>query len=261
MYDFIWQAFFAGLALVLVSGVLGSLIIWRRMAYFGDTLSHSALLGVAMGFLLGINLSLSTILICVLIALLMLWIQQQKQLGQDTLLGILAHASLAWGMLALSFLEGVRIDLMAYLFGDILAVSPTQLWIIWSMSLLILVSLIWLWRPLLALAVDESLARVEGVPVGLVSVVYLLLLALLVAIAMHIVGMLLMTAMLIIPAAAARPFARTPEQMALLASLIGLFALCAGLFISLQWDTPTGPSIVASATVLFTLSLFKQRAL
>jgi len=261
MYDFIWQAFFAGLALVLVSGVLGSLIIWRRMAYFGDTLSHSALLGVAMGFLLGINLSLTTILICILIALLMLWIQQQKQLGQDTLLGILAHASLAWGMLALSFLEGVRVDLMAYLFGDILAVSPTQLWIIWSMSLLILVSLIWLWRPLLALAVDESLARVEGVPVGLVSVVYLLLLALLVAIAMHIVGMLLMTAMLIIPAAAARPFARTPEQMALLASLIGLFALCAGLFISLQWDTPTGPSIVASATVLFTLSLFKQRAL
>jgi zinc transport system permease protein len=261
MYDFIWQAFFAGLALVLVSGVLGSLIIWRRMAYFGDTLSHSALLGVAMGFLLGVNLSLTTILVCILVALLMLWIQQQKQLGQDTLLGVLAHASLAWGMLALSFLEGVRVDLMAYLFGDILAVSLTQLWIIWSMTLLILVSLIWLWRPLLALAVDESLARVEGVPVGLVSVVYLLLLALLVAIAMHIVGMLLMTAMLIIPAAAARPFARTPEQMVLLASLIGLFALCAGLLISLQWDTPTGPSIVASATVLFTLSLFKQRAL
>ncbi|MGV6808730.1 MAG: metal ABC transporter permease [bacterium] len=261
MYDFIWQAFLAGLALVLVSGVLGSLIIWRRMAYFGDTLSHSALLGVSMGFVLGINLSLSTLFICLFIALIMLWIQRQKQLGQDTLLGILAHASLAWGMLALSFLEGVRVDLMAYLFGDILAVSPTQLWIIWGLTLLILLSLIWLWRPLLALAVDESLARVEGVPVGLVSVIYLLLLALLVAIAMHIVGMLFMTAMLIIPAAAARPFARTPEQMVLLASLMGLIALSAGLIISLQWDTPTGPSIVASATVLFTLSLLKERTL
>lgn len=258
MDDFILRAFLAGLALVLIAGPLGVFIVWRRMAYFGDTLSHSALLGVAMGFLLGVSISITTILVCLLIASLMLLVQRQKTLGQDTFLGILAHASLAFGMIALSFTENLRVDLMAYLFGDILAVNQQQLVFIWAVSLITLTITYFIWNRLLFIAIDEELARVEGVNVSLIGAMYLLMLALLIAIAMKIVGMLLITALLIIPAATARYFAKTPEQMAIIASFVGLFSLIGGLGISLQWDTPTGPSIIVMATVLFMLGIIKQ---
>jgi zinc transport system permease protein len=258
MDDFILRAFLAGLALVLIAGPLGVFIVWRRMAYFGDTLSHSALLGVAMGFLLGVSISLTTLLVCLLIASLMLLVQRQKTLGQDTFLGILAHASLAFGMVALSFTENLRVDLMAYLFGDILAVNQQQLIFIWVVSLITLAILYFIWNRLLFIAIDEELARVEGINVSLIGAIYLFMLALLIAIAMKIVGMLLITALLIIPAATARYFAKTPEHMAIIASFVGLLSLIGGLGISLQWDTPTGPSIIVMATVLFMLGIIKQ---
>lgn len=258
MDDFILRAFLAGLALVLIAGPLGVFIVWRRMAYFGDTLSHSALLGVAMGFLLGVSVNLMTIVVCLLIATLMLLVQRQKALGQDTFLGILAHGSLAFGMIALSFTENIRVDLMAYLFGDILAVNQQQLIFIWATSLITLAVIYLLWNRLLFIAIDEELARVEGINVPLMGAIYLFMLALLVAIAMKIVGMLLITALLIIPAATARYFAKTPEQMAIIASFVGLLALLGGLGISLQWDTPTGPSIIVMATVLFVLGMLQK---
>jgi zinc transport system permease protein len=258
MDDFILRAFLAGLALVLIAGPLGVFIVWRRMAYFGDTLSHSALLGVAVGFLLGVSVSITTIIICLVIAALMLLVQRQKALGQDTFLGILAHSSLAFGMIALSFTENVRVDLMAYLFGDILAVNQQQLLFIWAVSLITLAITYLIWNRLLFIAIDEELAHVEGINVPLMGAIYLFMLALLVAIAMKIVGMLLITALLIIPAATARYFAKTPEQMAIIASFVGLLALTGGLGISLQWDTPTGPSIIVMATVLFTLGIIKK---
>lgn len=258
MDDFIWRALLAGMGLVLIAGPLGCFIVWRRMAYFGDALSHSALLGVSVGVLLGISINISTIMVALLMAVLMLVMQKRRQLGQDTLLGIFSHTALALGLIVLSFLENVRVDLMAYLFGDILTVSNAQLWFIGVMVMLVLTTLLLIWRPLLSIAVDEDMARVEGVNVGLISMIYLLMLALLVAIAMKIVGILLITAMLIIPAATARQFARTPAHMVLLASALGLVAVVLGLAMSLNWDTPTGPSMIIVASALFILSLFKE---
>lgn len=260
MDDFIWRAVLVGLAVVLMSGLLGVFLLWRRMAYFGDTLSHSALLGVALGLMTGTNLNVWIMLVCGVVALLMLYLQHNPALGSDALLGIIGHSALALGTVALTFLPGVRVDLMAYLFGDILAVSRTDIALTWGLAVFVMAVMAWIWRPLLSLSVHAELAQVEGVNVWRVSAVYMLLIALMVAVAMKVVGVLLLTALLIIPAAAARRFAKTPEQMAVLAVMVGMLALLAGVGISLQLDTPTGPSVVVAASALFVLVQLMPRS-
>lgn len=255
MDDFLVRALAGGIGLAVLGGPLGSFIVWRRMAYFGDTLAHSGLLGVALGLLLGISQSLGVALVCVLLALVLVLLQRQRQLASDTLLGILAHTALSLGLVALAFLETVRVDLVSYLFGDILAVSSQDLIWIWGGGAVILTTLLVLWRPLLALTVHEDLAQVEGVPVFTVRLAFMMLIAVVIALAMKIVGILLITSLLIIPPATARRFARTPETMALLASLIGCLAVALGLTGSLYWDTPSGPSVVVAAAGLFALGL------
>jgi zinc transport system permease protein len=262
MADFLLNALLAGLALALVAGPLGSFVVWRRMAYFGDTLSHAALLGVALGLMLDVSPTLAVTVGCVLLAVLLVTLHSRQPLASDTLLGILAHSTLSLGLVVLSFMQDVRIDLMGYLFGDLLAVGPTDLaWIIGG-SALVLVLLALLWRPLLAITVHEELARVEGLPVAAIRLSLMLLIAVVIAVAMKIVGVLLITSLLIIPAAAAQRHARTPEQMALGASLLGIIAVCGGLSLSWYQDSPAGPSIVVSAAALFLLSFAwpKRRA-
>ena len=254
MPDFLVNALFAGLALAVVAGPLGSFVVWRRMAYFGDTLSHAALLGVALGFLLDISPTVAVTVGCVLLALLLLTLQQRQPLASDTLLGILAPTTLSLGLVVLSFMHDVRIDLMGYLFGDLLAVSTGDLAWILGGSAMVLVALTLMWRPLLAVTVHEELAKVEGLPVASLRLALMLLIAVVIAVAMKIVGVLLITSLLIIPAAAAQRHARTPEQMALGASVLGLLAVCCGLSLSWYQDTPAGPSIVVSAAAMFLLS-------
>ena len=259
MDDFLLRALLAGLAVVLMAGPLGVFIIWRRMAYFGDTLSHSAILGVALGFLLSININIGIFISTILVATLLILAQRQKQLGSDTLLGIMAHSALSLGLILISFVEGVRVDIDSLLFGDVLSVSWNDLSIIAVGVISVLAILIFIWKPLLSLTVHEELARVEGVNVSLISAIYTLLIAILVAISMKIIGALLITSLLIIPAATARQFSRSPESMAFLSIIIGIIAVVLGLSASYLWDTPAGPSIVISASGLFLLSqLFKS---
>ncbi|MCK9737978.1 zinc ABC transporter permease subunit ZnuB [Pseudomonas syringae] len=259
MADFLLYALLAGVALAVVAGPLGSFVVWRRMAYFGDTLSHAALLGVALGFLLDISPTIAVTLGCLLLAVLLVTLQQRQPLASDTLLGILAPSTLSLGLVVLSFMHEVRIDLMAYLFGDLLAISPADLGWILGGSTLVLVLIVALWRPLLAMTVHEELARVEGLPVATLRMTLMLLIAVVIAVAMKIVGVLLITSLLIIPAAAAQRHARSPEQMALGASLLGVIAVCAGLSLSWFKDTPAGPSIVVCAAALFLLSFVLPR--
>ncbi|MEO0544563.1 MAG: metal ABC transporter permease [Pseudomonadota bacterium] len=253
--DFFTRAILAGIGVALVAGPLGCFIVWRRLAYFGDTLSHAALLGVALAFLFEVNITLAVfgVSACVSIALLLL--QKRGTLSSDALLGLLAHASLAVGLVVLAFMTWIRVDLMGFLFGDILAVSKTDIATIWLGGALVLAILAYIWRALFAATVSVELAEAEGMHPERVNIIFMLLMAAVIAISMKIVGVLLITAMLIIPAAAARRFASGPEQMALLAGAIGAAAVLAGLFGSLEWDTPAGPSIVVAALLLFILSI------
>ena len=244
-----------GCGIALVSGPLGSFVVWRRMAYFGDTLAHSALLGIALGYLLGIGMTAGVIAVCVGIAVLLVLLQERKQLASDTLLGIVSHSTLSLGLVAIAFMETMRIDLLAYLFGDILSVPGAI-----SCGSMAVVRRRWrvlafIWRRLLAITVDEDLARVEGMPVLAIRLTFMLLIAGVIAIAMKIVGILLITSLLIVPAATARRFARSPEQMAGAAAVIGMLAVLGGLIGSLFWDLPSGPSVVTSAALMFACSL------
>ncbi len=258
--DFLWRAALGGLGVALATGPLGCFVVWQRMAYFGASVAHTALLGVALGFVLSIDLTLGITVTCIAFAVVMVVLRRRTKLTTDTLLGILAHAALATGLVTLAFMKGVRIDLMAYLFGDILTVSPTDIFWIFGGSGLTIAILIFIWKPLLAITVHEELAKAEGIPVHAVQMVFTLLLALVIAVSMKIVGALLIISLLIIPAATARPFSRSPEHMAVLAIGIGVCSVAGGLFASFRWDTPSGPSIVVAAFLLFAASLFAKRS-
>lgn len=260
MPEFLLFALLAGLGVACVAGPLGCFAVWRRMAYFGDTLAHSALLGITLGLLLQINLNLAVALGCLALALILVALQHNRFLATDTLLGILSHSTLALGLVCVSLFSDSRIDLMAYLFGDILAVSGREVLGVWLVSLVVLALLTWLWRPLLAMSVHEDLARIEGVPVTAVRTSLMLLMALVIAIAMKVVGVLLITALLIIPAAASRRLTHSPEAMALVASLLGALAVILGLGASYYWDSPAGPSIVLAASLIFCVSLLRRQA-
>ncbi|WP_020592126.1 iron chelate uptake ABC transporter family permease subunit [Kiloniella laminariae] len=255
MEDFLLRALIAGVGVALISGPLGCFVVWRRMAYFGDTLAHSALLGVALGLLLGFNLTLGIVATAIMIALLVTLFQHQKRIASDTLLGILAHSSLAISLVVLGLLQGYRVDLLSYLFGDVLAVTLEDIYWIYGGGTIALALLGYIWKDLLALTLHEELARAEGINITLTQTLFMVTVAIVIAIAMKVVGVLLITSLLIIPAAAARRFARTPEQMAAIAALIGGASVVAGLFGSLQWDTPSGPSVVVAQLMLFLGSL------
>nr|WP_304655933.1 zinc ABC transporter permease subunit ZnuB [Neorhizobium galegae] len=253
--DFFTRALVAGIGVALTAGPLGCFVVWRRMAYFGDTMAHSALLGVALSLFFQINLLVAVFGVAVVVSLLLLALQRRQSLSADALLGILSHSALAIGLVLVAFMTWVRIDLIAFLFGDILAVTRIDIALIWGGGVLVLAALVWLWRPLIASTVSEDIAEAEGMKPAQTRLLFMLLMALVIAIAMKIVGIMLITALLIIPAATARRFSASPELMAVLASLIGALAVIGGLFGSLHYDTPSGPSIVVAALLLFILSL------
>ncbi|ALV29458.1 metal ABC transporter permease [Pannonibacter sp. Q-1] len=259
--DFFTRAILAGIGVALVAGPLGCFIVWRRLAYFGDTLSHASLLGVALAFLLNVNITLAVFLICTLVSLLLLTLQRRGGLSSDALLGLLAHSSLALGLVCLAFMTWIRMDLMGFLFGDILAVSRLDIGIIYAGGAAVLVVLAMIWRPLFAATVNTDLAEAEGMQPQRANLIFMVLMATVIAIAMKIVGVLLITALLIIPAAAARRLSGGPEQMAVVAALVGASAVVMGLFASLHFDTPSGPSIVVAAMLLFGVSLFPAWAM
>ena len=253
--DYFSRALVAGIGLALVTGPLGCFVVWRRMAYFGDTMAHSALLGVALSILLSINMTLGVFAVAALVAGALIVLQRQATLSIDALLGILSHSTLAVGLVLVGFLTTVRIDLMGFLFGDILAVSVEDIAIIYGGGLAIVAILVFAWRPLLAATVSQELAEAEGLRPEASRLVLMILMASVIAIAMKLVGVLLITSLLIIPAATARRLSATPEMMAVVAAILGAVAVVGGLFGSRTWDTASGPSIVVMALIVFLVSL------
>ena len=259
--DFFVRALVAGVGVALVASPLGCFIVWRRLAYFGDTLSHAALFGVALALLLESNITITVFGVSVFIAVALMFLQKKATLSADSLLGLLAHSALALGLVTLAFMTWVRVDLMGFLFGDVLSVSVNDITVIYVGGAFVIGVMVFIWRPLFAATVNRELAEAEGVNPDRDDVVFMLLMAGVIAMAMKIVGVLLMTALLIIPAAAARRFVTGPEQMAVLAALIGSASVFAGLFGSLEWDTPSGPSIVVAALLFFIVSISPLAAL
>lgn len=257
MWELLWPAWLAGSLLALVAAPLGCLLVWRRLAYFGDSLSHATLLGVALSLWLHIPVWGGLVAVCVMIALILASLLAKRQLPSDALLMAVSTTTLSAGLIAISKMDEVRVDLLSYLFGDLLSISSTDLPVFVSCLGLVLLGLAYFWRDLLLTTIDEELAFVEGLPVTKLRLLLLIMLALVVTVAMKAVGSLLITALLVIPSLVARPLVNTPTQMVLLAAMTGVTAVSGGLLSSFYWDTPVGASIVVSAALLFVLAQVK----
>ena len=259
--DFIVRAFAAGIGLAFITGPLGCFIVWRRLSYFGDTIAHSALLGVVIAYALDFNLIIAVFVVSCLLALSLLFLQRRTNLPDDALLGLLAHSVLAIGLVLLGILSFIRIDLMGLLFGDILSVDATDLLFVWIGGSIVLIVLILIWRPLFAGTVNLELAKAEGLNPDLANAIFTLLIASVIAISIKIVGILLITGLLIIPASASRNLSSTPIQMAIISSIIGVASVVLGIQTSMIWNTPTGPTILTITLGVFILTLLPLKKL
>jgi zinc transport system permease protein len=257
--DFIVRAIIAGIGIALVTGPLGCFVVWRRLSFFGDTLAHSALLGVLISITLDINVSLTIFVVASLVAILLLRLERTTNLAGDSLLGLISHSSLAIGLVILGFLSFIRFDVMGVLFGDILSVNSNDLLVIWIGGALILVVLSYIWKPLFASTVNYELAEAEGMKPERVNAIFTILLAALIAISIKMIGVLLITGLLIIPTAMARNLSDNPRQMVILSIIGGLLSVLIGLYASFEINTSSGPSIVVVALILFILSLMRIR--
>jgi zinc transport system permease protein len=259
--DFMIRAVLSGVALSLVSGPVGCFILWKKLAYFGDTLAHSALLGVALAFFLHIDAIAGVFAIAVLVSILLIALRRILIFSGDAALGILSHSALAFGLIAISITASGKVHLNSLLFGDILAVSSNDVWVSIGVATIILAVLLWQWHSLIAHTVSSDIARVERIGSAGSELLFMVLCSGLVAIAMKITGVLLISALLILPAAIARIFARSPEMMAALAALFGVASIIGGLLMSLEYDLPSGPSIIAASASYFVAALVISRLL
>ena len=253
--DFFIRALVAGVGIAIVVGPLGCFVIWRRLSYFGDTLSHSALLGVTLAYSFSLNISLSVFIISAVVALLLINLQKRTKLAGDSLLGLLAHSTLAIGLVLIGFLSYIRFDLMGLLFGDILAVTIEDIALVWVGGFVILGILYFIWKSLFSATVNYDLSAAEGMKPEVSNFIFTLLLAGVIALSIKMIGALLITGLLLIPAATARNISNSPNQMVFLATLVGVISVIAGLFTSLELNTSSGPTIIVVALILFIISL------
>jgi zinc transport system permease protein len=262
MDELLLRALAGGLILAAMLGPLGSFVVWRRMAYFGDTIAHSALLGVALSLLLGgaVPMTLAIVLVSITVALILARYARDTRFHTDTLLGMVAHGALALGIVLVAMNPEVQVDIDAYLFGDILAIAWGDVAVLAALAVAVLLTLKLKWRALLMTTIDPAIAQVEGIHVVRQQLILTMLLAAVIAVAIQITGVLLITALLIMPAASARTFATSPAQMAILASVVGMASVGGGLFASLTLDGPSGPMMVVVAALIFVVcSLMKRR--
>jgi len=262
MFDLIFYPTLIGIFIAAIGGPLGSLIIWQRMAYFGESIAHSALLGVALAILFKIDMAIMVAVVCCLMAVMLSKLQKHLQLSLNTLLAIMAHTSLAIGLVILSLIPNFRFNVESFLFGDLLILGQGDFLPIAAVCAITLIFLLWQWPKLIALVANEELAFVEGVNTQRLQLGLMVVMAMVIAMGIKAVGVLLIVSLLIIPAATARKWVGSPEAMATGASLLGVASVGMGLLMSYFADTPAGPSIVATAGTLYFISqlllLFKS---
>lgn len=254
---FLFRAIAGAIGIAIVAAPLGSLVVWNRMAYFGETVAQASLLGVAAGLMFQVDITLSVAAVAALMAGLLMLLGRQKTVPMDSILGLMHHGTLALGVIAASMLKGPSVDLMSFLFGDIFAISESDLYWIYGCGALVLAAITYLWQPMLRLAIHDELAGAEGLNPTWTRGLFMLLLALTIAMAIKIAGILLAIAFLIVPVVAARPMATSPEIMVLFAAIVSVVSVLAGMVLSVNYDIPGGPAIVlvmsllASASIVF----------
>ncbi|NRA41942.1 MAG: metal ABC transporter permease [Pseudomonadales bacterium] len=258
--ELIYPSLIITACIALSAGLLSCFVVWRRMAFYADALSHSAILGTSVALLVAVHPLYGLMLYGLIVALALSHFSQKLQLSSDTFLAIISQTSLALGLLALSALPQ-QYSIEALLFGDILAASKADIWPAAVLSLAILAITIYHRQALVRLCLDEELAKTEGVNTQVMNALLMLMLVALIALAIQLLGVLLVSTLLLMPAATARSFARSPGMMLALSPIIAILACALGLSISIYFDKlMTGPTIVVVAACLWLLSLCRQQS-
>ncbi|CAL4326378.1 zinc ABC transporter permease subunit ZnuB [Buchnera aphidicola] len=260
MFELILPGWLAGIILSLTTGPLGSFIVWRRMSSFGDTLSHSSLLALSISVALDVNSIYIVFFFISLLAIILAWLEKLLPCALETILSIISHSSLSLGIVFISLIasNSQQIDITNYLFGDLLAVTKSDLIIIIISSIIILSILFYRWNSVLLATINEELAQIDGINIFYARLTIMLMTALTISISIKFVGALLITSLLIIPPATAQHFSRSPEKMVVIAIIVSIISVTGGMFLSVFYNTPASPSIVLFASFLYLLSNFKK---
>lgn len=256
MDDFIYRAIIASIGVSLIAGSLGCFVIWKRLSYFSDSISHSALLGVALGLATGLGINLGLVIVGGLFAVLIVVLQQKEFWSSDAVLGIFSHLSLSLGIVVLGIIGNQNTDYFAYLFGDILSITSKDLYWIFSVLIVVVTILVFNWKKLLLLTLNEELAKAEGINKLYYDLLFMFLIALAVSVSVQIVGVLLITSLLIIPPAISRIISNSPVTMIFASMIVSIFSVLLGLYLSIDFDLATGPTIVITLGALFFIAQF-----
>lgn len=253
-YPFLVRALVGVVILAIVTALLGVFVVLRRMAFFGDAIAHSSLAGIALGLLFGIDPTVGAIVFSLLVAAGIVAVGNKKTLAFDTVIGVFYAAAVALGILLIGELR-LRADLLGFLFGDILALRTIDVWIIAILGCAVVALVVWATKPLVQIAFAEDLARVSGIPVSAYEYLFMLLLALVVALGIKVAGVILIGPLLIIPAASAKNIAVNFKSMLLFSIGFGILSSVVGLFASYRFDIAAGPTIILLAAFMFLLTL------
>lgn len=259
--DFIFRAILAAVGISIISGSLGCFVIWKRMSYFSESISHSALLGTSLGFASGLGMHFGLVMVGAIFAIFIVILQRKNFLSNDTILGIFSHIFLSLGIVVLGFIGETNTDYFSLLFGDILSITNSD--IIWVYVILTVLGLLLLifWQRLLLLTLNEELAVAQGLNRDFYQLLFMLMIALAVSVSVQIVGVLLITSLLIIPPAVARVFSNTPSGMVFQSVIVSMVAVTIGISASMFYDVATGPAIVITLGGLFLLSQLAYKKL
>ena len=256
-YPFIQRALLASIIVGILCPFVGNFVVLRKMSFFSDAISHSAFAGLAAGILLGIDLSLSSIAVAILISLLIAFLSEKTTLSHDTIIGIAFSGAIATGMLIIGRLKGYRADIFTFLFGDILAITKTDILLIFVISIFTITILLAFLKPFLQITFNRDLAKVEGINVRFFEYLLFFIIAIVVTVSLKIIGIILVTSLLIVPAAAAKNIASSLKQLFSLSCIFGVVSGIIGLTGSVYLNTASGPTIVLVSIVIFFLTMLK----
>lgn len=253
-YTFMQRALLASVLIGTVSAVIGVYVVLRGLSFIGAGIAHASFGGVALGFLLGVNPLLAAVVFCLLTAWGIAWTSLRAEVKEDIAIGIFFASTMALGILVIGLMRGYNVDLFGYLFGSVLAVTRQDLWLSVLLGAGVLLTVGLFFKELLFITFDPEMAQVSGLPAGALYVLLLSLMALTIVLSIKVVGIILVSALIVIPAAAAYQLTEDFRRMMLLAVAIGNLSAVVGLFLSYWLDTASGATMVLTATVFFILS-------
>lgn len=258
--QFMQRAMLAGVLTGFTLALLGVFVVLRRSAFFGDAVAHFAFAGIAVGFLFAIDPLIAAVLVSMVLALGMGYIQNRAPAQSlDAIIGIFFSGAAALGIFLIGLLRGYRADLFQFLFGDIVAISPQDVVLSLIVALFVGATMFFIWKPLFKITFNKEIAQVSGIRVSLFEYIFLGLMALVTAVSIKIVGIILVPALLVIPAAGAKNISKNLRQMFIYSALFGILSVMGGLVGSFYLDTASGATIVLLSISVFALTLLRRR--